>query len=161
MLDNLSNSSTNALDAIEEILGRRPMFYDADIRDRKAISSILKTNTIDAVVHFAGLKAVGESCEMPFEYYDNNIRGSLVLFEEMEHIGLRKVVFSSSATVYDSARSPSPFSEDMPTGNTTNPYGTTKLILENILRDLSYTKGWGIANLRYFNPIGAHPSALL
>lgn len=160
LLDNLSNSSLSALDAIEEIIGYRPTFYDADIRDRKAISSILTANSIDATVHFAGLKSVGESCSEPFEYYDNNLRGSLILFEEMERAGLRKIVFSSSATVYDSSKSSSPFSENAPLG-TTNPYGTTKLVLEHILQDLSTTKSWCVADLRYFNPIGAHSSGLI
>lgn len=110
-MDNLSNTSLRALDALETILGYRPTFYETDIRDRQSVASILRSCPIDAVVHFAGLKAVGESVELPFEYYDNNVRGTLVLFEEMESAGVRDIIFSSSATVYQ-ADNPLPFGEN-------------------------------------------------
>ncbi|MBS9784277.1 GDP-mannose 4,6-dehydratase, partial [Candidatus Gracilibacteria bacterium] len=122
---------------------------------------IFTENDIDTVVHFAGLKAVGESCEKPFLYYENNIVGSLHLFEMMEKNDVKNIIFSSSATVYDTFRDKAPFSETNITGNTTNPYGTTKFILENILRDLAYHKNFNVINLRYFNPIGAHKSGLI
>ncbi len=159
LLDNLSNTSEKALDAIGEILGRRPPFYEADIRDGKTLSSVMREHGVGAVVHFAGLKAVGESVAMPFEYYDNNVRGTLVLFEEMEKAGVRDVIFSSSATVYQ-ADNPLPFSENARLG-TTNPYGTSKLVIEAFLKDLSAAKRWNSVALRYFNPIGADESGLI
>lgn len=159
LLDNLSNSSLDTLTGIENILGYRPIFYDADIRNRGQIASILASHHFDGVIHFAGLKSVGESVANPFEYYDNNIRGSFVLFEEMEKIGLRNIVFSSSATVY-SQDNTLPLLETSRLG-TTNAYGTSKLSLELVLRDLSSARGWNIFALRYFNPIGAHPSGII
>lgn len=159
LLDNLSNSSLSSLDGIEKILGYRPVFYDADIRDRGAISSILKSNDFSGIIHFAGLKSVGESVESPFEYYNNNIQGSFVFFEEMERVGLRNIVFSSSATVY-AADNPLPLTEASKLG-TTNPYGTSKLTLEFVLRDLVTAKNWSAIALRYFNPIGAHESGYI
>jgi len=156
LLDNLSNSNLGALSGIESILGYKPVFYDADIRDRGAIASIFKSNAFDGVIHFAGLKAVGESVKLPFEYYDNNIRGSFVLFEEMERAGVRNIVFSSSATVY-SKDNELPLTENSKLG-TTNAYGTSKLAIEFVLNDLSTGKNWNVMALRYFNPIGAHPS---
>ena len=159
LLDNLSNSSLDTLTGIENILGYRPIFYDADIRNRGQIASILESHHFDGVIHFAGLKSVGESVANPFEYYDNNIRGSFVLFDEMEKIGLRNIVFSSSATVY-SQDNQLPLVETSRLG-TTNAYGTSKLSLELVLRDLSSAKQWNVFALRYFNPIGAHPSGII
>lgn len=159
LLDNLSNSSLSSLDGIENILGYRPTFYKADIRDRGAIASILSSNPFDGVIHFAGLKSVGESVAEPFEYYDNNIRGSFVLFEEMEKVWLRNMVFSSSATVY-SGDNRLPLTESSKL-DTTNAYGTSKLALEHVLKDLSSAKFWNAFALRYFNPIGAHPSGYI
>lgn len=159
LLDNLSNSSIAALDGIENILGYRPIFFDADIRNAEQIHTILTNNHFDGVIHFAGLKSVGESVARPFEYYDNNIRGSFVFFEEMEKVGLRNIVFSSSATVY-SQNNQLPLVESSTLG-TTNAYGTSKLALELVLQDLSSAKNWGVFALRYFNPIGAHPSGLI
>jgi UDP-glucose 4-epimerase len=156
IIDNLSNSSRQSLDWIEKILGYAPEFHEWDIRDRELLRSVFEQYHFDAVVHFAGLKAVGESCDEPFLYYHNNIEGSITLFEMMEEYGVRKVIFSSSATVYHADNKP-PFTEDIPLG-TTNPYGTTKLVVEYILRDLAVQKDWSVASLRYFNPIGAHPS---
>ncbi|MDD2916228.1 MAG: UDP-glucose 4-epimerase GalE [Candidatus Gracilibacteria bacterium] len=159
LLDNLSNSSLSSLDGIERILGYRPVFYDADIRDRGAMASLLKSNDFAGVIHFAGLKAVGESVESPFEYYNNNIQGSFVFFEEMERTGLRNIVFSSSATVY-AADNTLPLTEASKLG-TTNSYGTSKLTLEFVLRDLVSAKAWNAIALRYFNPIGAHASGYI
>ncbi len=159
LLDNLSNSSLSSLDGIEKILGYRPVFYDADIRDRGAMSSILKSNDFAGVIHFAGLKSVGGSVESPFEYYSNNIQWSFVFFEEMERAELRNIVFSSSATVY-SADNILPLTESSKLG-TTNAYGTSKLTLEYVLRDLSSAKNWNAIALRYFNPIGAHESGYI
>lgn len=159
LLDNLSNSSLASLDGIGRILGYRPVFYDADIRDRGAMASILKSNDFSGVIHFAGLKSVGESVESPFEYYNNNIQGSFVFFEEMERSGLRNIVFSSSATVY-SQDNTLPLTEDSKLG-TTNAYGTSKLVLECVLKDLASAKKWNAIALRYFNPIGAHESGYI
>ncbi len=151
LLDNLSNSSLSSLDGIERILGYRPVFYDADIRDRGAVASILKSNDFSGVIHFAGLKSVGESVNEPFEYYNNNIQGSFVFFEEMERAGIRNIVFSSSATVY-SADNTLPLIEEAELG-TTNAYATSKLTLEFVLRNLVAAKKWNAIALRYFNPI--------
>lgn len=158
IIDNLSNSKRESLNRIIELTGKNIRFYECDIRDRAGLDRIFAENRIDAVIHFAGLKAVGESCEKPLEYYDNNIGGSITLFEAMRDAGCKKIVFSSSATVYG-AENVSPLREDMPEGKTTNPYGTTKLYIERILRDISASDGeWSICLLRYFNPIGAHKS---
>ena len=159
LLDNLSNSSLSSLDGIEKILGYRPVFYDADIRDRGAISSILRSNDFAWVIHFAGLKSVGESVQFPFEYYNNNIQGSFVFFEEMERVWLRRIVFSSSATVY-AQDNVLPLTEASKL-DTTNAYGTSKLTLEYVLKDLTTAKGWNVFALRYFNPIGAHESGYI
>ncbi len=158
ILDNLSNSKRESVNRIEELGGKSVKFCECDIRDRAGLDRIFAENEIDAVIHFAGLKAVGESVEKPLEYYDNNIGGTVNLLEAMRDAGCRKIVFSSSATVYGSENE-SPLREDMPEGKTTNPYGTTKLYIERILRD-TYTadSGWSICLLRYFNPIGAHKS---
>ena len=158
--DNLSNSSEKVLDGIEKITGTRPPFYRVDLRDKAGLKAVFDAHKIDAVIHFAGLKAVGESCRMPLEYYDNNLTGSLVLCEVMREAGCKTLVFSSSATVYGN-NNPVPFREDMPT-SATNPYGWTKRMLEQIFFDLAAAeKDWSIVLLRYFNPIGAHPSGII
>ncbi len=161
IVDNLSNSKATVVDSIEKITGKRPTFYEADILDKAALESIFSAHKPDAVIHFAGLKAVGESVSKPLEYYHNNITGTLMLLDVMRAHGCFKLVFSSSATVYGTPASV-PIREDFPTGGTTNPYGTTKLYLERILSDLYVSDNrWSIALLRYFNPIGAHESALI
>lgn len=158
ILDNLCNSKSESVKRIKEITGKDVKFYECDIRDRAGLDKIFAENEIEAVIHFAGLKAVGESCEKPLEYYDNNIGGTVILCEAMKAAGCKKIVFSSSATVYGS-ENPSPLKEDMPEGKTTNPYGTTKLYIERILKDLYASDNeWSICLLRYFNPIGAHKS---
>lgn len=155
IVDNLSNCKLAVLDRIAEISGRRPEFVQADIRDRKAMRAALAGCA--AVIHFAGLKAVGESVEKPLLYYRNNVEGSIALFEEMADAGIKTVVFSSSATVYGDPQS-APIREDAPL-SATNPYGRSKLMIEDILRDLAQADpGWQIALLRYFNPVGAHAS---
>lgn len=156
LLDNLCNSSVTTLDAIEKITGVKPRFYEGDIRDKDFLETVFTNESIDAVIHFAGLKAVGESCEKPFLYHENNIAGTMALLETMEQHGCRSIVFSSSATVHDSRHAPL-FTEETPTA-TTSPYATTKLVIEQLLRDLADFSGWNVVNLRYFNPIGAHPS---
>ncbi|PID86282.1 UDP-glucose 4-epimerase GalE [Candidatus Gracilibacteria bacterium] len=160
ILDNLSNSSIEVIDTIKKITGIKPEFYELDLRDKEGLENIFKENSFDCVIHFAGAKAVGESCDKPFFYYENNIVGSLNLFECMDKYNVKNIIFSSSATVYKSGEK-LPFTEETLTGNTTNPYGTTKLIIENILRDLSIHKGFNVISLRYFNPIGAHFSGLI
>ena len=158
ILDNLCNSKSESVNRIKEITGKDVKFYECDIRDRAGLDKIFAENSIEAVIHFAGLKAVGESCEKPLEYYDNNIGGTVILCEAMKAAGCKKIVFSSSATVYGS-ENPSPLKEDMPEGKTTNPYGTTKLYIERILKDLFASDNeWSVCLLRYFNPIGAHKS---
>ncbi len=160
IVDNLSNSSPKVLDDIQTITGVKPAFYEADIRDKAALEKIFAENAIDAVIHFAGLKAVGESVQIPLEYYHNNITGTLILCDVMRNAGCKTIVFSSSATVYG-MNNVSPFKEDMPT-SCTNPYGWTKLMLEQILTDLSASDPeWSVVLLRYFNPIGAHESGLI
>ena len=160
IVDNLSNSSPKVLDDILTITGTKPVFYEADIRDKVALEKIFAENDVDAVIHFAGLKAVGESVQIPLEYYHNNITGTLVLCDVMRHAGCKTIVFSSSATVYG-MNNVSPFKEDMPT-SCTNPYGWTKLMLEQILSDLAVSDPeWSVVLLRYFNPIGAHESGLI
>ena len=160
VLDNFSNSKPEALRRIEKITGKSFKSYEVDLLDREGIERIFAQNQIDAVIHFAGLKAVGESCKIPLKYYHNNLTGTLVLCQVMEKFGCKKFVFSSSATVYG-MHNPVPFKEDMPL-STTNPYGTTKLFIEKILTDLHEADPtWSVALLRYFNPIGAHESGLL
>lgn len=158
VVDNLSNSSEITADRVREITGRDFLFYRADIRDRAAMEKIFSENDFDAVIHFAGLKAVGESCAKPLEYYDNNIYGTLVLLETMRAHGVKQMIFSSSATVYGTPEV-LPLTETCKTGGTTNPYGTTKYQIETILTDLwRADPTWNIALLRYFNPVGAHES---
>jgi len=157
VIDNLSNSKEAALARVREIAGRSLAFVKADLRDREALDAVLRDDTFDAVIHFAGLKAVGESTEIPLDYYDNNIGGTLTLCHAMAAAGVERLVFSSSATVYGDPASV-PIREDF-TLSATNPYGRTKLYIEEILRDLQRADaGWDIALLRYFNPVGAHPS---
>ena len=158
VVDNFYNSKREALRRIAELAGKQFAFYECDIRDAQGLDRIFKTEKIDAVIHFAGLKAVGESCQKPLEYYDNNVNGTLVLCDVMRKNGCKKIVFSSSATVYG-MNNVSPLKETMATGGTTNPYGTTKFMIELILRDLQAAdEEWSVSLLRYFNPIGAHKS---
>lgn len=160
IVDNFSNSKPEVLNRIEKITGTRPTFYEADLLDKPAIDQIFDEQKIDAVIHFAGLKAVGESVHKPLEYYHNNITGTLMLCQSMREHGCKKIVFSSSATVYG-MNNPVPFKEGMPT-SATNPYGYTKVMIEQILTDLAASDPrWSVSLLRYFNPIGAHPSGLL
>ncbi len=160
IVDNFCNSKKSVLDRIERIVGRRPEFIEADVRDRNAMKSIFSRYHFDAVIHFAGLKAVGESVEQPLRYYDNNVHGSLVLFEAMAEAGVKTLVFSSSATVYGDPHSV-PISEDFPL-SANNPYGRSKLIIEEILGDIARADtSWRVALLRYFNPVGAHESGLI
>ena len=160
IVDNLANSDADSLKGVETITWVLPQFYECDLRDGEKLEEVFKKHNFDCVIHFAGLKAVGESCEKPLEYFDNNIVGTLRLFECMEKYNVWKLIFSSSATVYD----PVNFelwiwvSESWTTGETTNPYGTTKYLIERIMRDLAAFSEIQIANLRYFNPIWAHPS---
>lgn len=159
--DNLSNSCVESLRRVEQISGKRIEFVEGDIRDRARLDALFAEHRIAAVLHFAGLKAVGESVRMPLEYYQNNVAGSLTLFQAMAHAGVFRLVFSSSATVYGEPQQ-MPIREDFPTGIPTNPYGRSKLMVENLLRDLTASDSrWSIALLRYFNPIGAHASGLL
>ena len=158
ILDNLCNSKRESVNRIKEITEKDVKFYNCDIRDREGLDKIFAENKIDAVIHFAGLKAVGESVHKPLEYYDNNIGGTVILCQAMRDAGCKKIVFSSSATVYGEENI-SPLKEDMPEGKTTNPYGTTKLYIERILKDTYYADNeWSVCLLRYFNPIGAHKS---
>lgn len=160
IVDNLSNSSILVLDRIEEITGTRPTFYQLDVADKDALRAVFKKENIESAIHFAGYKAVGESVEKPLMYYENNIMSTLALVEVMAEFNVKKIVFSSSATVYG-LNNPSPLIEDMPT-SATNPYGYTKVMLEQILRDVQLSdKEWSVALLRYFNPIGAHSSGLI
>lgn len=160
ILDNFCNSKPEAVKRIEKITGKSVKLYEADLLDRNAVEKVFDENKIDAVIHFAGLKAVGESVAIPLAYYHNNITGTLILCEVMAKHNVKKIVFSSSATVYGSPKTV-PIKEDFPL-STTNPYGSTKLMIENILRDLYVSDNeWSIALLRYFNPIGAHESGLL
>ncbi|WP_341677130.1 UDP-glucose 4-epimerase GalE [Niveibacterium sp. SC-1] len=160
ILDNFHNAKPAVLDRIETISGVRPLMIEGDIRDRVVLDRIFSQHKIDAVIHFAGLKAVGESVEKPLAYFDNNVHGTLVLLEAMRAAGVRTLVFSSSATVYGDPASV-PIVEDFPTG-ATNPYGRTKLMVEEILADLIVAEpDWSLVRLRYFNPVGGHPSGLM
>ena len=160
IVDNLSNAKLSVIDRIELITQRRPVFVEADIRNRIAVREIFASHVIDAVIHFAGLKAVGESVTQPLRYYDNNVVGSIILLEEMAAAGVKRLVFSSSATVYGDPATV-PIREDARL-SATNPYGQTKLMNELMLRDLAASDPeWRIALLRYFNPVGAHASGLI
>lgn len=158
VVDNLCNSSRESLVRVEEITGKKVTFYEADIRDREALTSIFEKENIDSCIHFAGLKAVGESVEKPLMYYENNISGTLVLLEVMQGHNVKNIVFSSSATVYGDPKE-IPITENCPKGEITNPYGQTKSMLEQILMDIyKADNSWNVILLRYFNPIGAHRS---
>ncbi len=158
ILDNLVNASPKVVDRIEELSGKKVTFYKGDIRDRDCLNRLFEEQKIDSVIHFAGLKAVGESVAKPWEYYENNISGSLVLFDVMRQHGCKSIIFSSSATVYGNPAQ-IPITEDCPKGTCTNPYGWTKWMLEQILTDLhTADPEWNVVLLRYFNPIGAHKS---
>jgi UDP-glucose 4-epimerase len=158
VVDNLSNSSAKSLERVEEITGKSVKFYEADILDGAALDKIFAENEIDSVIHFAGLKAVGESVQKPWEYYNNNITGSLVLFDVMKKHGVKNIIFSSSATVYGTPAE-IPVTEKCPKGEITNPYGQTKSMLEQMLMDIQKADPqWNVILLRYFNPIGAHKS---
>ncbi|MBQ9354705.1 MAG: UDP-glucose 4-epimerase GalE [Clostridia bacterium] len=160
VVDNLDNSSKESLNRVEKITGKKVKFYENDVRDKQGLRKIFSENKIEAVIHFAGLKAVGESVKKPMMYYSNNIDSTLVLIDVMKEFGVKKIVFSSSATVYGVAKE-MPLKEGMPTG-AINPYGRTKLFIEEILRDLYISDNeWSIALLRYFNPIGAHKSGII
>lgn len=159
--DNLVNSSASVIDRIEQIAGRRPLFFQTDVSDKESMGKIFAQHSVDAVIHFAGLKAVGESVKKPLLYYRNNLDTALTLLEVMKERGCRKFIFSSSATVYGMSNQV-PFTEDMPDGQCTNPYGWTKLMIERILRDAAAADPeLAVVVLRYFNPIGAHPSGLM
>ncbi|AXI65302.1 TPA: UDP-glucose 4-epimerase GalE [Streptococcus suis] len=160
IVDDLSNASIQVLDRIEEITGERPTFYQLDVADKQGLRQVFEKENIESAIHFAGYKAVGESVAKPIMYYENNIMSTLALVEVMAEFSVKKIVFSSSATVYG-LNNPSPLVETMPT-SATNPYGYTKVMLEQILRDVEVAdKEWSIALLRYFNPIGAHESGLI
>ena len=161
VLDNLSNSSAESLRRVERICGKAPVFVQGDIRDAKLLDSLFACHDIAAVLHFAGLKAVGESVQKPLEYYENNVSGSIALCQAMARAGVFRLVFSSSATVYGEP-SRMPINEDCPTEVPTNPYGRSKLMVEELLQDLAQSDArWRIALLRYFNPVGAHESGLI
>ncbi|MBG0761394.1 UDP-glucose 4-epimerase GalE [Vibrio cidicii] len=161
IIDNLCNANIAVLQRIETLSGEPATFYQGDIRDEAFLDSLFRQHDIQAVIHFAGLKAVGESVSKPLDYYDNNVNGSLVLARCMRKAGVKRLIFSSSATVYgDPAQVP--ITESSPTGATTNPYGRSKHMVEQCLSDLYYAeKDWSITLLRYFNPVGAHPSGLM
>ena len=161
IIDNFSNSTPKSLEAIKKITGKDFKFYEMDYMDREKLEKVFEENNIEAVMNFAGYKAVGESVQKPIEYYTNNISGALVVLDTMRKYGCKKFIFSSSATVYGEPEK-IPLTEDCKIGGTTNPYGTTKLFIEQILQDLYKSDNtWDIAILRYFNPVGAHESGLI
>jgi UDP-glucose 4-epimerase len=161
VLDNLSNSSAESLARVARITGRTPLFIAGDVRDRAVLTKIFTQHTIQTVLHFAGLKAVGESVRKPLMYYDNNLTGTMTLCQAMADAGVFDLVFSSSATVYG-VPSQVPITEACPINRPTNPYGRSKLMVEDVLQDLAFAEPrWRIAILRYFNPVGAHPSGLM
>ena len=161
VIDNYYNSKPEVLNRIKQISGKDVIFELCDIRDAAGLDRIFSTYSIDSVIHFAGLKAVGESCEKPLDYFDNNVYGSVVLLQVMAKHNVKRIVFSSSATVYGNAHV-SPLKEDMTIGDVSNPYGRTKFMIEEILNDLYASDNeWSICKLRYFNPIGAHSSGLI
>lgn len=161
IVDNLCNSKKIAVDRIEQLSGKKVSFYQYDVCDRASLRSVFEQEKIDAVIHFAGLKAVGESVSQPLRYYENNLTSTLVLLGVMEEFGVMNLVFSSSATVYGDPAS-MPITEEFPTGETTNPYGSTKVMIERILTDYSHANSdFNVILLRYFNPVGAHESGLL
>lgn len=161
IIDNFSNSTPKSLEAIKKITGKDFKFYEMDYLDREKLEQVFKENNIEAVMNFAGYKAVGESVEKPIDYYTNNISGALVLLDTMKKYNVKKFIFSSSATVYGEPEK-MPITEETPTGGTTNPYGTTKLYIEQILKDIYKSDNtWDICILRYFNPVGADESGLI
>ena len=161
VVDNLSNSSAKALNRVEKITGKKVTFYEVDILDREGLIQVFEKEKIDSVIHFAGLKAVGESVRKPLEYYHNNITGTLILCDVMRQYGCKNIVFSSSATVYGDPAFV-PITEECPKGKCTNPYGQTKSMLEQVLTDLNVADPeWNVILLRYFNPIGAHESGMI
>ena len=161
ILDNLVNASRKVLTRLEQITGRTVTFVEGDVRDREVLQRLFAEHDFAAVIHFAGLKAVGESVALPLKYYDNNVAGSLVLMEEMAKAGVFQLVFSSSATVYGDPEQV-PITEASPVGNTTNPYGASKYMVECMMRDVAATDArWSMVVLRYFNPVGAHTSGLI
>lgn len=161
IIDNFSNSTPQALEAIKKITGKDFKFYEMDYLDKEKLGKVFEENEIEAVMNFAGFKAVGESVQKPIEYYTNNISGALVLLDTMRKYNVKKFIFSSSATVYGEPEK-MPITEETPTGGTTNPYGTTKLYIEQILKDIYKSDNtWDICILRYFNPVGAHESGLI
>ncbi|AEX22375.1 MULTISPECIES: UDP-glucose 4-epimerase GalE [Vibrio] len=161
IVDNLCNAKTEVLSRIEALTGKQPAFYQGDIRDEVFLDSVFAKHDIQAVIHFAGLKAVGESVVKPLEYYDNNVNGSLVLARSMRKAGVKSIIFSSSATVYGDPEIV-PITENSSTGATTNPYGRSKYMVEECLSDLfNAERDWSITLLRYFNPVGAHPSGTM
>ena len=161
IVDNLANSKEEAIKRVEKITGKEVPFVKADVRDREAMDKIFKSWKIDAVIHFAGLKAVGESCVKPLEYYENNMNATFVLLDVMRNNGCKNIIFSSSATVYGDPAI-IPITEECPKGQCTNPYGQTKSMLEEVLTDVQKADNeWNVVLLRYFNPIGAHKSGLI
>ncbi len=161
VVDDFSNSHPDVMDRVAQIVGKRPKLYQANILDKAALRDIFQKEKIDAVIHFAAFKAVGESVEKPLKYYHNNIGGLISVLEVMAEFNVKKIVFSSSATVYGAINQP-PFTEDMPVGTATNPYGSTKIMNEQILQDVyASDNSWSVMLLRYFNPIGAHQSGLI
>ncbi|WP_272694978.1 UDP-glucose 4-epimerase GalE [Providencia sp. PROV144] len=161
ILDNLHNANLEVLNRIEAITSVKPVFYQGDVRDRQILASIFANHQIHSVIHFAGLKAVGESVQKPIEYYDVNVNGTLVLVESMKKAGVKSLIFSSSATVYGEPEH-IPLTEEASVGNTNSPYGTSKYMVERILTDLNIADSeWSISLLRYFNPVGAHNSGLM
>ena len=161
VVDNLCNASKESLKRVEQITGKKVTFYKGDILDKEFLNQVFEKEEIESCIHFAGLKAVGESVEKPWEYYHNNIAGTLVLTEVMKKHGVKKMIFSSSATVYGSPKE-IPITEECPKGTCTNPYGWTKSMLEQILTDMQKADPeWNVVLLRYFNPIGAHPTGLM
>lgn len=161
IIDNFSNSKPEVLDTIKKITGKEIKFYEIDYSDEPKLKNVFEENQIDSVIHFAGYKAVGESVQKPIEYYRNNLSGSLVLLDTMRRYGVKNFIFSSSATVYGDPEK-IPITEDCKTGGTTNPYGTTKLFIEQVLQDIYRSDPtWNMVILRYFNPVGAHKSGLI
>ncbi len=161
VIDNFSNSSPKSVERVEQITGKKVTLYEGDVRDERILNEIFATHKIDWVIHFAGLKAVGESCAKPIEYYNNNLYGTLALIEAMRKHGCKKIVFSSSATVYGTPEN-LPLDETCKTGGTTNPYGTSKYFQEIMLNDVYASDNeWTVVLLRYFNPVGAHESGLI
>lgn len=161
IIDNLCNAKEEVLNRIEKLTAVRPLFYQGDIRDESLLNRLFSEHKISAVIHFAGLKAVGESVEKPLEYYDVNVNGTLVLAKCMQRAGVHRIIFSSSATVYGEPDTV-PITENFPTGNTQSPYGTSKYMVERCLSDLVIAEpNWSVTLLRYFNPVGAHPSGLM